>query len=107
MKIEKINIEEVKRDIEYKNTIKDFYKTLENFKTEIKNILQAGGFFERNYSIRKHAESEEEEIKYIYELAKIKEEQYKIMYQKLIELQTENLMLKKALKNNDIQIIEE
>jgi hypothetical protein len=98
-----VNIElDINRHPDYINTIKQFKKTIKNFISDIRNIYSSGQISERNYSIRHDIECNKKDIEYINSLADIDYKQYEIMYNKLIQLQSENIAMKKALKENNI-----
>jgi hypothetical protein len=105
MKTIQLNLElDINQDREY-NYIKDVYKkTKQDINAHISNIFAFGKHAERNYSIRHDTECTNKENEYINSLAEIETIQYENMYNELLKIKKENVILRQALKQTDIKL---
>lgn len=100
-----INLElDIKRNTEYKQLQNIYKKTLQIIKNNIYNHFSSGKIAERNYNIRHDAECTKKENEYINVIAELEYKQYNEMYNKMLELKKENIAMKKALKDNNINV---
>ena len=105
MKTIQISLEhDIKRNPEYINTQSQYHKTLQNIKSEIRNIFHSGKISERKYSIRHDLECENKEADYINKIAEIDYQKHETMYNELLHLKKENIALKKAFREINIKV---
>lgn len=98
------NESEVNTNSEYKHLKDTYKKTKKSIKSSIYNIFASGKLFERNYSIRHNAECEQKENEYIKQLTELDYKQHEQMYNELLRLKKENIILHEAIKKSGFKV---
>lgn len=95
---------EINRNIQLVNIIQLFKKSKKSIKANVISLLELGNQHERKYSIRHDAECRQQEQEDINTLTEIEYIKYKNMYNELIKLKEENILLKQAIIKSGIEI---
>ena len=100
----KLNQEhDINRNQEYQLFLQTFKKP--NVKLLVNYILQAGKTLERKYSIRHDKECQQKEQELIGRITELEQQEQDRIYEELVRLKQENIILKQALRKQNIKIV--
>ena len=100
----KINQEhDINRNPEYQLFLQTFKKP--NIKLLVNYIFTAGKTIERKYSIRHDKECQQKEQELIGRITELEQQEQNRIYEELIRLKQENIILKEAIRKHNIKVV--